>query len=111
MEVTDRDVLGRASHGIPFVPKLFDPFRLFVRIFPTVPGNSWGIWGENTGVSMDFCSCLRGCADKEELTAPFSGMTAREGRETKHNVGFGATNGNSLEKGSFQGLPAQLGWG
>lgn len=78
-------------------------------------GNSWGIWDENTGVSMDFCFCLQGCADEEELTPPFSGVTAREGWETKQNVGFGATNGNplgsALGKGSFQGLPAQLGWG
>lgn len=42
MDVTDRDVLGRASRGIRVelvVPKLFDPLRLFVCLdFPAVPG-------------------------------------------------------------------------
>lgn len=98
MDVTNRDVLGTASHGIRMeliVPKLFDPLRLFG--LSCCPRNSWEIWDENIGVCMEFCSCLRGSGEKEELT-PCLGND-REGR-----TGGKAKSGICCHKWEFFGI-------
>lgn len=44
MDVTNRDVSGRASPGIPLelvVPKLFDPLRLFVFVWIFLPSREF----------------------------------------------------------------------
>lgn len=98
MDVTNRDVLGRASRGIRVelvVPKLFDPLRLFG--LSCCPRNSREIWDENIVVCTEFCSCLRGSGEKEELT-PFLGND-REGR-----TGGNSKSGIRCRKWEFFGI-------